>query len=195
MLDPASKLLELLKASGWQSTMIAVASWLLIYLGKSGDIPHFDSQFVELSAWVVALLSSGLAAASFCAFAAKYCGIAIKSIVASVQRKLKQKKFRRLVLEEISNLSQKEIQILGYLREKNQKVFEADTGGGNASTLISRGWISIYAAYDQQIELRRCPFKVNDIVWDIIQSYPDSFPYKRENYRGQEIAPWRRPEF
>ena len=102
--------------------MIAAAAGLFLYLYLShvGVLPPLESWMV-LIGWVVVFVFGALAAASL--------GSTIQAAVgkawARFLRKRRYKQARDAFTVDIPFLNEKERQILGYLREKKQRRFEA----------------------------------------------------------------------
>ncbi len=64
-------------------------------------------------------------------------------------------------------MTPKEKEIIGYLLAKNLKTFTADSDGGYAATLLSRGIIIVLARLGQYLHLNKVPMAVPDFLWDV----------------------------
>src|SRR3712207_5043893 len=121
MLEALSKFVDELKASGWRAAMAALAAGLFLYLSKLGHLPPLDPPWVELVVSAVMFVFGALASASL--------GSAIQGGIQFAWSTWKAKraltKVRQAFIADIPYLTEKERQILGYLREKRQKRFMA----------------------------------------------------------------------
>jgi hypothetical protein len=194
MFEVISKYLDLLKASGWQTGMIALAAGLFLYLSNIGILPPLDPPWLTLVVYAVLFTSGALCAAAI--------GSAIqdgaKAIWGWVQRRRAKAKAKQAFVNDIPFLNEKERQILGYLREKRQKTFDVDQDGGYASTLLGKRYIYFIGQTGQTWDPRRVPVAVAEHVWEVMQERPNDFPYRPEfstEGRGPkvEMHPWRIP--
>jgi hypothetical protein len=192
MLDVLAKFVDLLKASGWQMAMIAVACALLLYLSASGIIPDLDPAWT-LVVWAGMLIAAGLAIAPLFT--------SLQGVAEGAWRRRQHlqavRQAEQVFWDYIPYLTDKERQILGYLREKKLKTFVADHDGGYAGTLLARGFVTYVGVRGQSFDLDKTPMAVPEHVWKVLQQHPESFPYKPE-YGGAsservETLPWRIP--
>src|SRR5215204_3217862 len=153
MLEAFSKYLDLLKASGWQTGMIALAAGLFLYLSKAGVLPPLDPPWLELALYAVMFGCGGLAAAALRSAVQR----AILAGWAWQQRRRAKTRARNAFIADVPFLSEKERQILGYLREKKQKTFDVDQDGGYASTLLGKRYIYFIGQTGQTWDPRRVP--------------------------------------
>jgi hypothetical protein len=169
--DP--KWLEILKASGWQTAALAAAGITLLYLNaKRLLLPAaLDSRVIEAIEVAV----------SVCAF------LAISSIGPHVAKKcnglwnwfahlLAIRRARRQVEQQIPFLSPKEREIIGYLLAINEKMFEYTIDGGAANTLISKRIVACALIPGQSVTTYGVPFKVPDLVWNVLVRHKAEFP-------------------
>lgn len=191
---PDPKWLEILKASGWQTTAIAVASGLLIWLNSSGLLPVPLHEYILQAAIVAGLVSACLALASIGSALVR----ASELPRSSFQRWRSRRHAEQVFRDYLPHLTERERAIYAYLLEKNQKTFTADSTGGYASTLLGRGFIHITAQRGQQMEMDDVPMSVPDFVWTVLQEHKDQFPYTPDyggdvGRRKVERHPWRKP--
>lgn len=194
MFEAFSKYLDLLKASGWQTGMIAIAGALFLYLSKINVLPPLDPPWIALVAWAIVFVCGALAAASLATVIQAF----VRSLYAHFSHYRARKKAEQAFRAYVPHLTEKERIILGYLREKNQKSFTADHDGGYAGTLLARGFIVYIGRPGQSWDMDKVPMGVPDHVWKVIQEMPDQFPYRPEfsdGTRGRktELSPWRIP--
>jgi hypothetical protein len=188
-----SKLFDLLKAHPWQMAMVAAALALFLYLVSAGTVPDPGDGWKALI-WLVMLIAAGLALAPVGSTAQA----AINRTAVKWRRRREAREAEQEFRNSIQHLTDKERQILGYLRKKNQRMFEADADGGFASTLLARGIVRMQAGPGGQvIYADRVPIIVPDHVWRVMQELPDEFPYRPEYNSGPgkrvEAHPWRIP--
>lgn len=192
MLDTLAKSIDLLKASGWQMAMIAAACGLLLYLSAAGIIPAMEPGWALL-VWAGMLIAGGLAVAALLSSFQRAFG----ALWDRWQRHRSLQKAEQAFRNYIPHLTDKERQILGYLREKNHKTFVADHDGGYAGTLLARGIVVYVGVRGQTFDMDKTPMAVPDHVWRVMQEQPESFPYKPEYSTGGrdrvETYPWRIP--
>lgn len=192
MLETLAKTVDILKASGWQAAMIAVACGVLIYLSTAGILPNMEPGWL-LFVWAVLLIAVGLAFAAFLNWLHR----PLRAAWVDWQRrraiKKADNKAEQGFRDYIPYLSPKERQILGYLRDKKLKTFTADDDAGYASTLLSRRFIYICAVGGQRFDLDKVPFAVPEHVWKVLAEMPDQFPHVPEYNGDVEMEPWRIP--
>lgn len=188
-MTPDPKWLEILKASGWQTTALAVAFGVMLLVIRAGWIASPDAWF------------SGFIA--FCALAFLICMfLALASIGHSVADFLQprrwlakwagEKQHRKAVREYIPFMTDQERRIVAYLLHHNQKTFTAASDGGYAATLISRKIVMRALVPGQMFSGEDMPLAVPDHVWDVLVEHKDQFPYVTQRRRdGVEPHPWR----
>jgi hypothetical protein len=132
-MTPDPKWLELLKASGWQTTALAIAFGLILLAARIGWLPPLDPWMIQLAAFGL-LVCGCLALASMGSAAVKFFPI---------QKWLKYwidiERNKRQVANYIPHMTDKEREIIGYLLTHNQTTFTAGSDGGHARTLLARG--------------------------------------------------------
>lgn len=183
-----SKALDYLKTAGWQTTTIAIATALFIYLSKTGILPAL-APLPTLVAWVILFLSVALSVAAICQSAQRGTEALWKLFLARRARLKAEQTFR----DYEPFLSEKERQILGYLLKHRLKTFAADRDGGYAGTLIARSIIQYIGVPGQTFDLDKCPLAVPDSVWKVMEEMPEKFPHKPIFREGVEVKPWRIP--
>ncbi|MBM6579418.1 hypothetical protein ILT44_04415 [Microvirga sp. BT689] len=190
---PDPKWLEILKASGWQTTALAGASALIVWLNSSGLLPVPLHEYIIQGAVVVGLVSACLALASIASALVK----ASEHPRQAVSGWRARRAFKREFEAHIPMLRPVERQIFAYLLHHNQKGFTGALDAGHAAGLLGSGWIRINARHGQQLDRWDVPFVVHDLVWEVLQEHKDEFPYKPEydeRYRTRsERQPWRVP--
>jgi hypothetical protein len=191
MHEALSKGFDLLKASGWQTSMLVVASGLFLLLIGIGIVPDVDP-WVKVVAWALLLISGALAMASL--------GPTIQGAIRSATEPRRKQRLAQAAEQRfkdyVPHLSIQEREILGYLRAKNKKMLLAADDGGHAATLLARGVIEYAGVRGQTVDLDNVPMAVPDHVWNVLVEWPDEFPYVpkfRPQDRDVEVEPWRVP--
>ncbi len=184
-MTPDPKWLEILKASGWQTTALACAFGVFLLLSRLGFLPPQEPLVTTLI--VLALL--------VCVFLA-LASIGHTTVEIFQPRErfvlwMKRRQQRRTVRKYIPHMTDQEKEIVAYLLEKNQKMITADQDGGFAATLISQGILTIAARRGQVLDVLAVPFVVPDHIWDELMAQKEHFPY--EPVKGREAHPWRVP--
>ena len=137
-MNPADpKWLEILKASGWQTTGLTVALVVFLVLVRTGVIPTSDSPLWVALPALGALICGVLALASIGDALIK----AIKP-AARIDRRRRIRLNQKCAEAFIPYMTKKDKEIIGYLLHHNQKMFQAGLTGGYAAPLISKGIIS-----------------------------------------------------
>jgi hypothetical protein len=173
--------LEILKASGWQTAALAVASALLIFLDKK-KVFTLDPRIVQGA--IVGLVAFGcLSVATLASLLAKkstYLTVTLSGFLARGEAK-------RNIEKEIPQLTATEREIIGYLLHHNQRMFTNTTDGGHAATLISKGIVVIAARPGQTVSYFEVPFEIPRPIWNVLVKHAGEFPRPDE---GQK-HPWR----
>jgi hypothetical protein len=178
-----SKWLEILKASGWQTTAIAAACGLFLLLSRWGWLP-------PLAPWMVQTITFGLLLCGFLAVAAILSSTPVQKLIVHWVTIHKQK---RAVRDYIPHMTERERRIIAYLLAKNQKMFTTMEDGGFAATLISRG-IVVYALRPNQAYSRvDTPFAIPDHIWSVLVEHRNEFPYNPPPPGEREVHPWAIP--
>ena len=187
-MTPDPKWLEILKASGWQTTALAAAFGVILFVLRIGWIVPPDPWFTAFCA-LAFLICLFLALASI--------GHAIADFLQPrvwLARWVREKQQRKIVREYTPFMTEREKRIVAYLLAKSQKMITADQDGGYAATLISRGILVRAMQPGQVADPTNVPFVVPDHVWDELALKRDSFPYTPARRRdGVESHPWRVP--
>lgn len=193
MFDLAAKFLDLVKASGWQNLMLSIAGALFIALVRFDYIDLQGFRLALLIAWAFLLICGALAFASL----ATWLGSGLTDLLAKWRVARRKADQRKAFLEDILFMTIKEKQILGYLREKKLRRFDADQDGGYAASLIAKGYVRVIAAPGGQfVHPHNVPMEVADYVWQEVLQRPEEFPYQPEfsqRNKNTEVQPWRVP--
>lgn len=188
MVTPDARWLEILKASGWQTAGIAVACGVFLWLSLAGVFGPVDPLVTQLVAFA-GLVSGFLALASFIIATLKFFPVQKWYL-----RWFNLRRAKRGVRDYIPHMTDKEREIIAYLLAKNQKMFGAESDGGYASTLLSRGIVRIAAKPGQHIDMMDVPMEIPDYAWEVLSTHKDQFPYTpKRNRNGVEPCPWRVP--
>ncbi len=179
--DP--KWLELLKASGWQTTALAVAFALFIHFVNTEVIPTTDSPLWITLPSIGLLICSCLALASIGSVTTNY-------LRPKLERWSARRTFKRMVIEFIPYMTDHDRAIIGYLLYHDQKMFQTEADGGYAAPLIGKGIIRIAGQQGQQIHAQFVPFEVRDEAWEIFLNSRDAFPYEPPRSGQTEVHPW-----
>jgi hypothetical protein len=175
-----SKWLDILKASGWQTTAIAAACGLFLLLAHWGWLP-------PLVPWMVQVATFGLVLCGLLTVAAFLGSAPVQSWIVHRITILKQK---RDVRDYIPHMTIEERQIISYLLAKNQKTFTYTLDGGYATTLISREIVVCALRPGQAGSSHHIPFKIPDHIWSVLLKHKNEFPYKPPPPGETEVHPW-----
>lgn len=183
---PDPKWLEILQASGWQTTALAAAFGVLLLVIHVGWIASPDPWFTALYA-LAFLICIFLALASIC-----HAVVDFLQPRTWLTRRTMEKKEQKSTREYIPFMTNHEQTIIAYLLHCNQKTFNAAPDGGNARTLISRRIVVVKRSPMQLFMSVDWPFVVPDHVWDVLVQHKARFPYTPIKLRdGVEQSPWR----
>jgi hypothetical protein len=181
---PDPRWLEILKASGWQTSAVAGACGIFLLLAHWLILPPLDPWMIQLAA-IVGLICGLLALASFISAIFRFLPVQ-RWIVHGVNRH----RAKRAVQDYIPHMTAQEKQIIAYLLAKNQKMFTAESDGGYAATLLSRGIVVVAVRPNQHVDMSAVPMAIPDHVWDVLVRHKDQFPYSPQKSQGH---PWRVP--
>jgi hypothetical protein len=189
LINPADpKWLEILKASGWQTTALTIACGLVVVLVKSEVIPTTDSPLWIALPAIGALIFGCLSLAAM--------GSALAKVIKPAARfqwwRLKCHE-ERAVREFIPYMTDRDRAIIGYLLYHNQKMFQAEQDGGYAAPLISKGIIQRSGVPGQAVDLTWMPFEVPDHVWSVLEKNREAFPYEPPPTGEVKERPWAIP--
>ena len=179
-----AKWLEILKATGWQTGALAIASLVFFCLVRFGLIPVSENPLWLAVPAALALLFGALAIASITALAAEIFRFR-QRFEAWLQRRRDQERLRK----HIPFMSDRDKRILGYLLYHRQKTFLAELSGGYAVGLISKGFIRRELSPGQDFDTNHVPFLVPDDLWSVLEEHQDCFPYAPPE-DGVEKHPW-----
>jgi hypothetical protein len=184
-MTPDPRWLEILKASGWQTTALATAFGLFLLAARIRLFPPLDSWMIQLAA-LGFLVCACLALASVGNAALKIFP-AQKWLVhwVNIQRK------RRAIQNYIPRMTDREKEIIGYLLARNQQMFTVESDGGHAVTLMSMGIVVRALQPGQMFRGTDMPVMIPDYIWDMLQKHKDQFPYTPRNDGRTEPHPWR----
>jgi hypothetical protein len=185
-LNPADpKWLEILKASGWQTTALTAACVVIIVLIKQDIIPTTESPLWIAVPSVFGVIFSFLSLAAI--------GNAFVTAFEPGKR-IKYWLFMRKKIKEVDDfipyMTDKDKEIIGYLLYHNQKTFQADSDGGYAAPLIAKGIIRVACKQGQIIDHSWVPFEIPDFAWEVLAKNKVSFPYKPPQKGKTEVHPW-----
>jgi hypothetical protein len=168
--DP--KWLEILKASGWQTAALATGGTALLYLNMKRWLP------IALDSWTTEAIEVGVVVNGFLAIfsigphLAKKCG----GLWNWFAHLLAVRRAKLHVEQQIPFMSPREREIIGYLLAINQKTFDYTHDGGAANTLISKRIVACALVPGQSATTYGVPFKVPDLVWDVLVKHKVEFP-------------------
>lgn len=185
-MTPDPKWLEILKASGWQTTALAVAFGLFLVAGHNGWFPPFDPLVTQLVTLAV-LVCGCLALASIASATLKFFPIQIwlKYLINNYRNKLQ-------IIKHIPHMTLTERKIIAYLIARNQTTFTAAAAdGGHAATLLARGIVNVVAAPGQYLDQENVPMTIRPPVWNALVKHKAEFPYKPSIRDRVEQHPWR----
>jgi hypothetical protein len=94
----------------------------------------------------------------------------------------------REVEEYIPYMTPKDREIIAYLLHHKQRMFTADSDGGHARLLLSRGIVRVAAKHGQHIDMSDVPFEVPRHIWDVLARNKEKFPYTADD---DAPYPWR----
>lgn len=177
--------LEILKASGWQTTSLALACTVILLLVEAGVIPT-DGSIYWTSFPIVGLVIFGcLALASILDTANRFLNplAKIRTWQSIRTEKLEAEKF-------ILYMSQKDREIIGYLLHHKRRMFQTENDGGYAAPLIARGIIRVRGVHGQVMDLTRVPFEIPEHIWSVLETHQEEFPYKAPRKGEVEVHPW-----
>jgi hypothetical protein len=186
IVNPADpRWLEILKASGWQTTSLTIASAVIWILIANEVIPTTDSPL-----WI-AIPAIGVVVFGFLSLGA-IGGAAVEYFQPGKAFNLWLAKRRKTqeVRDFIPFMTKKDKEIIGYLLYHNQKVFQTNQDAGYAAPLLSKGIIRIAANRGQVIDTTRVPFEVPDYIWQVLESHRESFAYAPPKPGEKQIHPW-----
>lgn len=183
---PDPKWLEILKSSGGQAAALAGASGLFLLFTHWGWVNPPDWAIQGLV--FLLLLTTFLALVALGSATLKLAPVH-KWAIAWFNTRARQREIEAY----IPYLTEREQNILGYLLKYNQKVFTAETDGGYAVTLISRGLVVRVMRPGQQASAFDVPFAVPDYVWDVLAKNKDKIVYRPRMKGTTEVHPWRVP--
>ncbi len=175
-----SKWLEILKASGWQTTAIATACGIFLLFAHWGWLP-------PLAPWMILIAAFGLMLCGSLAITAILSSSPVRNLIVHWFTIQKQK---HAVQQYIPHMTEKEREIIAYLLAKNQKTFMYTIDGGYATTLISRGIVICGLTPDQACSTHHIPFIIPDHIWSVLVKHRKEFPYMPPPPGENEIHPW-----
>jgi hypothetical protein len=111
---------------------------------------------------------------------------------AKLARRWAIRKAQHQVAKDIPSMTAKEREIIGYLLDKNQKMFDYTADGGDANTLISKRIVVCALLPGQPYTNFGVPFKVPEHVWDVLIKYKAEFPAPAKLEKPQPY-PWAIP--
>lgn len=97
------------------------------------------------------------------------------------------RKARHKVETELVYLTPREREIIGYLLANNQRMFDYTHDGGQASTLISKGFVVCALLPGQSTAAYGVPFRIPEHVWAVLVKHKGEFP---NTWKEGEPFPW-----
>jgi hypothetical protein len=188
MTTPDPRWLEILKASGWQTSAMSIASVVVLVLVRNGTIPTDGSPHWIAVPSISAIVFGSLAIASVASAIIK-----ATQPLAHITRWRSKRAEQQAVRNYIPHMTKQDQEIIAYLLHHNQKMFQADQDGGYAAPLISKGIIRISAQRGQVLDLTRVPFAIPDHIWTVLVEQRERFPYRPDNGEKLERHPWAIP--
>jgi hypothetical protein len=185
-MTPDPKWLEILKASGWQTTFLAVGCAAFLALAHWGAIPTDALPLIIPAMWAGLIVCASLATASIGQAAAKT--FPVHTWVRQWRRK---REVQKAVGKYIPFMSPKDRQIIGHLLHHRQKTFLCASDGGHATALIARGIVNVAARPGQMLDLEDVPHTIPDYIWEVLEQHRDQFPHRPEMDGRVEVDPWR----
>lgn len=182
-MNPDPRWLEILKASGWQTTAIAVACGIFLFLSHTAALPEPPSGAI-LAVSFIGILCGCLAFASWGNAACHFFPLH-KWLAHSIEIRRSQQGLKKY----IPFMTEDERKIIAYLLAHNQKTFTAAADGGYAATLLSRGIVIVLAQHGQQLHAEDVPMTIPDPLWDVFVEHKEQFPYTSQD--DDESHPWR----
>jgi Super-infection exclusion protein B len=183
---PDPRWLEILKASGWQMAAIAAACGLFLLVVHWGWVPPLDAWVIQLVTF--AFLLFGLLAIAGLISAT----LAVFPLHKWVRHWIDIRREKGSVRDYIPHMTEREREIIAYLLNKNEKTFTAESDGGYAATLVSRGIVRIPTCGGQRIDPLDVPMIIPDHVWAVLIQHKEQFPYRARMKGSVEIRPWRK---
>jgi hypothetical protein len=184
-MTPDPRWLEILKASGWQTTASTAACGLFLLVVRLGWLP-------PLNPWVIPSVTFGFLLCG-CLALASVASEAFKSfsIHIWIQRRLDIQKEKRALRNYLPHITPDEHRIISYLLAKNQKMFTTVANGGYAATLLSRRIVVCCLQPPQYFDPCNMPMAIPDHLWDVFSKHKDQFPYEPPKPGETEDEPWR----
>lgn len=179
---PDPRWLDILKASGWQTTGLAAAAVVLLVINQLGWLPPLDPWVIQLAA-VGGLVCGFLALASMGSALFKMFPMQIW-----ILHYLKRRQRARAVLDYLPHMSEREKRIIGYLLARNQTMLTMASDGGYAVTLLSKGVMVWATQPGQSYSAENVPAAIPDYAWAIILKHQEDFPDKTA---PGDPHPWR----
>lgn len=195
-MESYGRLFELLKATGWQTGMIAVSAGAYLFLVKVGWIPEPPSEWVLAGAWILLLTSGALALAPVLEALHKAVSAKLERKAEARKREAAREQAKDRFRRDIPYLDDRERKIFGYLLEKGTKNFFASDDAGYAANLLGKGYVVRNMVNAQVFDVFNMPMAVPDHIWEVLIERRDEFPYEPVyggRYGDQEVQPWRRP--
>ena len=174
--------LEIIKASGWQTTALAVACITVVVMVKQQIIPT-DGSFYWIAVPMIGAIVFGCLSVAAIG----------KSVVGAVEPSARFSHFRRrraqlrAIRDYIPHMTPKEREIIGYLLHYNQRVFQTTPDGGYAAPLIAKGVVCPIGIAGQVFGAHQVPFEIPRPVWDVLTANRATFSYKQAS---DGAVPW-----
>jgi len=171
----------ILDSSVWKTSALAVAAGLILYGNGKRWFP------VVFEPWAIEVLIVTLVVCICLSLVA-----VIPNIVSMVKRAdlWNVHRAKHLVNDCIPHLTAKEREIIAYLLDQNQRMFETTPDGGYASTLISKAIVACAVQPGQQVRAYAVPFEVPKHVWNVLLKRKAEFPFEPPEPGQRRTFPW-----
>lgn len=175
----------MLKASGWQTTFLAIAFGVIFLMIQTETIAVTDSPLWLAIPAIFTIIFSCLSLATIFSSFFRWLNLGQK-----YENWKSNREYVKEVVEFIPHMEAKDKEIVAYLLHYNQRTFTNDQDGGYAATLLSKGIVKISARHGQSIDLTRVPFEVPGFIWVELVKRKDQFPYSPPQKGQLESYPW-----
>ncbi len=177
--------LELLKASGWQTSFLFAGCAVFLALVYFTVIPTDKFPAIIPIVWLAMIVAGCLSLASI--------GETLTSVFAPKERLrnwLEKRREKHSAARYIPYMTDKDRQIIGHLLHHQNKIFHCDSNGGHAKSLIAKGIVKLGVRPGQVFDADDVPFVVPDHIWEVFEQNVDAFPHSPDMDKGVEVEPW-----
>ncbi len=187
-MTPDPRWLEILKASSWQLGAISIglaAFWLMLHFGV---LPPIEATWVVYGVPLAFLVCGGMSLAGLFEHLSKFLSSALAKRRERIDLAATIEHEKSELAQYIPFMTEQEKAIIGYLLEKRQKVFTAETDASGANTLYARRFVRLAMKGSQPVDPLAVPFHIPDHLWLVLEENKDTFPTGLAN---SERPPWR----